>query len=141
MAALCAESTRAPTTTLQLNVGLRYEYFPPLLGLYNISSSDPYGAFTRTAREDMFVADRNNWAPRLGLVYSPLGNKKLVFRAGASLGYIPQVPIYLMDMASIDPRLPLVADFAPADIPAASTVTVTFNQTALPSRSGRTYTS
>lgn len=107
---------------LQLNMGLRYEYFPPLRGLFNIASSDPFGAFIPTARDDMFVADRNNWAPRLGLVWDPMGNQKVVVRAGASVGYIPQVPIYLMDMASLDPRLPFVADFAPADIPMFSPV-------------------
>jgi hypothetical protein len=102
---------------LQLNMGLRYEYFPPLKGLFNIASSDPFGAFIPTARDEMFAADRNNWGPRFGLVWDPKGNQKVVVRAGASLGYIPQVPIYLMDMASLDPRLPFVADFAPADIP------------------------
>jgi hypothetical protein len=106
------------SSKLQLNMGIRYEYFPPLRGLFNISGSDPFGPFIQTAREDMFVADKNNWAPRIGIVYSPFADQKLVFRAGAAVGYIPQVPIYLMDMASIDPRLPLVADFAPADIPA-----------------------
>jgi hypothetical protein len=105
------------STRLQINAGLRYEYFPPLQGLFNINSSDPFGPFTPTNREPMFVADRNNWAPRLGLVYDPFGSQKVVIRAGGSIGYIPQVPIYLMDMASIDPRFPLVADFAPADIP------------------------
>lgn len=106
------------TARLQINLGLRYEYFPPLKGLFNIAGADPFGPFIQTARDDMFVADRNNWAPRLGLVYDALGNQKLVIRAGASIGYIPQVPIYLMDMASIDPRLPFVADLAPVDIPA-----------------------
>lgn len=106
------------TTKLQINMGVRYEYFPPLRGLFNIASSDPFGSFIPTAKNDMFVADRNNIGPRLGLVYDPLGNQKLVFRAGGSVGFIPQVPIYMMDMASLDPRLPFVADLAPADIPA-----------------------
>lgn len=106
---------------LQLNMGIRYEYFPPLRGLFNIATSDPFGPFIPTAREDMYAADRNNWGPRLGLVYSPFGDQRLVIRAGGAIGYIPQVPIYIMDMASIDPRLPLVADFAPADIPSFDT--------------------
>jgi hypothetical protein len=103
---------------LQVNLGVRYEYFPPLKGLFNINSSDPFGAFLPTARNAMYVADRNNFGPRIGLVYDPFGSQRLVLRAGGAVGYIPQVPIYLMDMASIDPRFPLVADFAPADIPA-----------------------
>lgn len=105
------------SSKLQLNLGLRYDYFPPLEGLFNIASSDPFGGFLPTNRQAMFVADRNNFGPRIGIVYDPLGSQKLVFRAGGSIGVIPQVPIFLMDMASIDPRLPLVADFAPADIP------------------------
>lgn len=105
------------SSRLQVNMGVRYEYFPPLKGLFNINSSDPFGPFLGGSREAMYVADRNNFGPRIGLVYDPFGSQRLVLRAGGAVGYIPQVPIYLMDMASIDPRFPLVADFAPADIP------------------------
>jgi hypothetical protein len=106
------------STRLQINYGLRYDYFPPLTGLFNLASSNPFGQFLPTNREAMYVADRNNFGPRIGIVFDPFGKQKLVIRAGGAVGVIPQVPIYMMDMAAIDPRLPLVADFAPSDIPA-----------------------
>jgi hypothetical protein len=99
---------------------VRYEYSPPLRGGFNTSTTDPYGPFTATAQEAMYVADKNNFAPRLGFVYDPLGNQKVVIRAGAGLGYLPQQPIFLYDMAFIDPRLPFVADLSPAEIGAPS---------------------
>ncbi len=106
---------------LQLNLGVRYEYSPPLRGGFNVASSDPFGPFIRSARDDMFVADRNNWAPRLGLIYDPFGNQKLVLRTGAAVGYLPQQAIFIMDMAFIDPRLPFVADFTPQELAPAPT--------------------
>ncbi|HET8549535.1 MAG TPA: carboxypeptidase regulatory-like domain-containing protein, partial [Bryobacteraceae bacterium] len=39
---------------LQLNLGIRYEYSPPLRGGFNVSSSDPFGPFIR-AQEPMFA--------------------------------------------------------------------------------------
>jgi outer membrane receptor protein involved in Fe transport len=99
-----------------LNLGLRYEYSPPLRGGFNVAGSDPFGPFIRSARDDMFARDRNNWAPRLGLVYDPFGNQKFVLRAGAAVGYLPQQSIFIMDMAFLDPRLPFVADFSPAEL-------------------------
>lgn len=101
---------------LQINMGLRYEYSPPLRGGFNVATSDPFGPFIRSARDPMFVADRNNWGPRLGLVYDPLGNQKFVIRAGGAVGYLPQQAIFIMDMAFIDPRLPFVAQFTPAEL-------------------------
>jgi len=102
---------------LQLNYGVRYEYYPPFRGGFNINSSDPFGPFIGV-QQPMFRADRNNWGPRLGLVFDPTGKQKWVFRAGGGIGYLPPQAIYLYDMAFIDPRLPFVANFAPADVPA-----------------------
>ncbi|MGB9605187.1 MAG: TonB-dependent receptor domain-containing protein, partial [Bryobacteraceae bacterium] len=102
---------------LQVNMGLRYEYSPPLRGGFNVSSSDPFGPFIRSAQDDMFVADRNNWAPRLGAVYDPFGNQRFVIRAGGAISYLPQQAIFIMDMAFIDPRLPFVAISPPPSWP------------------------
>lgn len=104
---------------LQLNAGLRYEYSPPFRGGFNVASSDPFGSFIPTARSPMFAADRNNWGPRVGLVFDPLGNQRFVLRAGAAVTYLPQQTIFYMDMAFLDPRLPFVADVVPAEIPGA----------------------
>jgi len=99
----------------QINAGLRYEYYPPLKGGFSFATSDPYGPFTR-AEEPMFAADRNNFAPRLGIVWDTLGNQKLVIRAGGGISYVPTVPMVYYDQAFIDPRLPFVATLAPSDI-------------------------
>jgi outer membrane receptor protein involved in Fe transport len=101
---------------LQLNLGVRYEYYPPMRGAFNVASSDPYGPFIR-AQEPMYRADKNNWAPRLGLVWDPAGKQKWVVRAGAGIGYLPPQAIYYYDMAFLDPALPFVTNFAPADVP------------------------
>jgi Carboxypeptidase regulatory-like domain/TonB-dependent Receptor Plug Domain/TonB dependent receptor len=100
----------------QINVGLRYEYTPPLTGGFNIATSDPFGRFIERG-QPMFAPDRNDFAPRLGLVWDPSGNQKTVIRAGASIGYIMPQALYYYDMAFIDPQLPFVANFAPSDVP------------------------
>lgn len=101
----------------QLNLGIRYDYSPPLTGGFNISSSDPYGPFT-SAGEPMFRADRNNWGPHAAIIWNPGGDQKTIVRAGGSIGYIMPQAIFYYDMAFIDPLLPFVANFAPADVPA-----------------------
>lgn len=65
----------------QIKAGVRYEYSPPFRGGFNISSSDPFGPFIK-AQEPMFIADRNDFAPRLGLVFTPGSSQRTVIRAG-----------------------------------------------------------
>ncbi len=81
------------TKDLTLNLGIRYEY-----------SDVPFGFFGATQPEVRAVgvpgpalADKNNWAPRGGLAYSPsgmegflgklLGDGQTVFRGGYGMGY------------------------------------------------------
>lgn len=101
---------------LQINAGIRYEYYSPFRGGFNISSSNPYGPFIRGGQA-MFAADRNNWAPRLGLVWDPTGQQKWVIRAGAGIGYVPPQPVFAFDFAFIDPALAFVSNFAPSTVP------------------------
>ena len=105
------------TTRLQINPGLRYEYYTPLVGGFNIQSSDPFSAVS-TERVAMFKKDFNNFAPRLGVVYDVFGNQKLILRGGAAISFQPPQPIYLYDHAYANPRLPFNANFNFADIPA-----------------------
>ena len=101
---------------LQLNLGVRYEYSPPLRGAFNVASSDPFGPFIK-AREPMFAPDRDNWGPRAGLVWDPTGQQKWVVRAGGGITYLPPQAIYYYDMAFIDPALPFVTNFRTAEVP------------------------
>jgi hypothetical protein len=113
---------------LQINAGLRYEYYTPLKGAFNVTDSDPFGAFGSSNKESYLASDRNNFAPRLGLVYDLFGNQKLVARAGAGISYAPPQPIFYYDMAFANPRLPLTATFAPADVPSSVNISFPFPQ-------------
>lgn len=101
---------------LQINPGLRYEYYTPLKGGFNIQSSDPFSPLS-TTRSAMFRKDKNNFGPRLGIVYDVFGTQKLVLRGGAAVSYQPPQPIYFYDHAFADPRLPFNATFAISELP------------------------
>jgi outer membrane receptor protein involved in Fe transport len=116
------------TPRFQLNLGLRYEYYTPLTGAYNITGSDPFGAFGTSNKDAYFASDKNNFAPRLGLVWEILGDQKLVMRAGGGLTYAPPQPIFYYDMAFADPRLPFLASFTPSDVPSSIDISFPFPQ-------------
>lgn len=115
------------TDRLQLNLGLRYEYSPPLRGGFNVTSSDPFGSFNRRG-EPMFEADRNNFGPRAGLIYDVTGDQTLVFRAGGGVMYAPAQPFFYYDMAFIDPNVPFITTFTESDIPAGISLAFPFPQ-------------
>jgi hypothetical protein len=93
------------TSNLTLSLGLRYEYFgqpmnvtlnPAFSGLFNVTSVN--GVLDSPLfRASTIPADRNNFAPTVGLAYSPstdsgflgwlLGNHKSSFRMGYGIGY------------------------------------------------------
>ena len=116
------------SSRLQLNAGLRYEYYTPLEGAFNVTGSDPFGAFGPSNEKPYFASDKNNFAPRLGLVWEILGDQKLVARAGAGLTYAPPQPIFYYDMAFASPRLPFLASFTPADVPSSVNISFPFPQ-------------
>jgi hypothetical protein len=62
---------------LKLNLGLRYELFgrPDA----NLNPDLPVTG--------QFASDTNNWAPRIGLAYDPVGDGRTVIRAGAGVYY------------------------------------------------------
>jgi hypothetical protein len=84
---------------LTLNLGLRYEYFPPINDELNQQSNIIFGqnglADARIAVVDqLFKPDRNNFGPQVGFAYSPeFLNDKAVLRGGFGIGYnrIPNV--------------------------------------------------
>jgi outer membrane receptor protein involved in Fe transport len=112
----------------QLNLGLRYEYYTPLTGAFNITGSDPFGAFGTSNDEAYVASDKNNFAPRVGVVWEILGDQKLVMRAGGGLTYAPPQPIFYYDMAFADPRLPFLASFTPTDVPSSVDISFPFPQ-------------
>ena len=70
---------------ITLNYGVRYD-------LYSIPAADRSSLF---APSQKFSVDHNNFAPRLGIAYSPGQNQKTVFRANAGIFYdAPQTDIY-----------------------------------------------
>ncbi|MBM3744991.1 MAG: TonB-dependent receptor [Acidobacteria bacterium] len=101
---------------VQLNAGVRYEYYPPLKGGYNISTSDPLGPFGK-AGEPMSRPDKNNFGPRIGLVYDVLGNQRLVVRAGGGIANTPPTFARYFDFAFMDPRIPFNPIIAVSDLP------------------------
>jgi len=103
------------TDKLQVNLGVRYEYSPPMKGGFNVASSDPFGAYN-AAQAPMFAADRNDFGPRVGLVWTP--REKTVVRVGGAVSYVMPQAIHYYDMAFISPKLSGVSSFAAADVPA-----------------------
>jgi hypothetical protein len=104
------------TQNFQLNLGLRYEYSPPLRGGFNVNSSNPFGPFN-AAQQPMFAPDRNDFGPHLGMVWSPGGSKRTVLRSGFAINYIMPQAIYYYDMAYVNPALSFVSTFSGADVP------------------------
>jgi len=104
------------TGRFQLNAGLRYEYYPPLKGAFNLSSSDPFGPFGKRG-DPMWGPDKNNIGPRLGVVYDLLGNQKLVLRGGGGISYVPPTFLLYYGFAFLDPRIPFNPIIAVADLP------------------------
>ena len=88
---------------LTLTLGVRYEYFgkpfntlktPAFTGLFNVDPATRTGPF---GQPNKVRGDWNNWAPTIGIAYSPnnktgllgkiLGDNKSVIRTGYQLGY------------------------------------------------------
>ena len=107
------------TDRVQLNLGLRYEYYTPLLGPWNIAGDDPFGPFISDREtEAIFDTDRNNFAPRLGAVIDLDEDGKTVLRLGGAVSFIPAQPFNYFDMGFLpSPAFPSFARFAPVDIP------------------------
>jgi hypothetical protein len=103
---------------LQVNLGLRYEYSPPLRGGFNVASSDPYGPYN-APQSPMFARDLNDFGPRLGIVWTPDAAQRTVLRAGSAISYSMPQAIYYYDMAYISPKLSGVSTFSAADVPPA----------------------
>ena len=96
---------------LTLNIGLRYEYNTIPLGFFG--ATDP--AIRATRVPGPAHDDKNNWAPRLGLAYSPnppgglartlFGTGQTVFRGGYGVAYDQLFLNLLSNAAQNSPRI------------------------------------
>src|SRR6266478_6579222 len=75
---------------LNLNFGLRYEYFGPLHSdKKDIANFIPGQGFRiqGAGLDSIFPPDKNNFAPRIGFAYQPAGSSDLVVRGGIGVFY------------------------------------------------------
>ena len=78
------------TKKLNLNYGLRYEYFGPMHSdKKDIANFIPGQGFRiqGAGLDSLFPADKNNFAPRIGFAYQPTGSSDLVVRGGFGVFY------------------------------------------------------
>lgn len=73
-----------------LNLGLRYDYNTPYkVRDGQVQNFDLQRMALRSPSEPIYSPDRNNFAPRLGVIYDPGGEGRTVIRAGYGIYYIP----------------------------------------------------
>ena len=86
------------TSKVTVNLGLRYEYEPPVRDRNNLfgnfDASAPTGLVQQTGGKSIYNGDFNNFAPRLGLAWDITGKGTTVLRAGAGVVY--STPVILM---------------------------------------------
>ncbi|MCU1224451.1 MAG: TonB-dependent receptor, plug [Edaphobacter sp.] len=123
-----AEDNYRASPRLTLNYGLRYDYYTPLNGAFNVQTSDPFSPLSSNKKQPYFSENRFNFAPRLGLIFDILGDQKLVFRSGFGLMFLPPQPFFFYDSSFLDPRLPFNAIVTPADVPAGTSLAYPFSK-------------
>jgi hypothetical protein len=112
------------SSRLQLNLGLRYEYYTPLNGSIGIQTRDPFSPLTPPGTP-IWNSRRKDFGPRGGVVYDVLGDGKTVLRAGGAISFVAPQPFNYYDAAwlacssggttSAIPAFPVVF---PTDLPA-----------------------
>jgi hypothetical protein len=115
---------------LQVNAGLRYEYFSPFSGGWNVKNSNDYfnPSYIAKKGDPLYNPDWTDFSPRLGLVFDVSGDQKLVVRAGGALTYNPPQAVSLYDLNyTADPRLPTSPSFLPSEVPPGTNLSFPFN--------------
>jgi hypothetical protein len=119
-----AEDNYRVSRRITLNYGVRYDYYTPFHGAFNVTTSDPFSTLMSDKSKPFFNEGKSNFAPRTGVIFDVFGNQKLVFRSAFGLMYIPPQPFFIYDSAFLDPRLPFNALISSSDVP--STVSLSY---------------
>ncbi len=86
------EDTFRVRPDLTLSLGVRYEYNAPPVdaqnraNVFDLATQSLVPVGTNGVPRSGYAPDRNNWAPRVGVAWSP-GNRTRVFRAGYGIYY------------------------------------------------------
>ena len=86
------EDTFRVRPDLTISLGVRYEYNAPPVdaqnraNIFDIAAQSLVQVGTNGVPRSGYEPDRNNWAPRVGIAWSP-GNRSRVFRAGYGIDY------------------------------------------------------
>ncbi|RPI20761.1 MAG: TonB-dependent receptor [Acidobacteria bacterium] len=111
-----ARDTWKVSPLLTLSSGLTYNYFPPfsavdnnVSGFFPLVMEPPLSgqlvvAGSGAAKQlglpnsdrSMVFSDKNNFAPRVGVAYSPLGSSRLVIRSSYGIGFEAMAPGYFI---------------------------------------------
>ncbi len=94
--ALFAQDDWKVTRRLTLNLGLRYDYFSPIVEVNNRQSNFDYAtgtliqAATNGASRALVKGDRANFSPRVGFAFTPGDNANTVIRGAYGIFYAGQ---------------------------------------------------
>src|SRR5581483_5156044 len=102
---------------LQLNLGVRYEYYTVFSGPFGLATRDPYGQRTKLG-DPLWEPNRYNFAPRAGLALDLTGSGRTILRLGAGIFYNAPQPWFYYNMAWVAPNLGLAPDVNVTDLPA-----------------------
>ena len=106
---LFVQDTWRVKPNLTLNLGLRWEFNPPMTGRDGdalqpvINLSNPSAATLAPGNTPLWNAKGGNFAPRAGLAWRPLEGRSLVVRAGAGVYYDLGYGVAMSSLASSAP--------------------------------------
>jgi hypothetical protein len=102
---------------LQMNFGLRYDYYTTFKGPYGLATNNPYGPRV-TPGQAIWNPNPHDFGPRMGLVWDPTGSGRTVIRAGAAVSYDPPQPYWYWDAPFVNPALSAFPYVTAASLPA-----------------------